>query len=241
MLWIGTGNGLERFDRNSFSFKHYQRDPENPASLSANRVYEVYVDSQNNLWVGTVAGLDRFDRETETFIHYQPEPGNPNSLSGPAVNSIFEDSEGNLWVGTWESGLNKFNPKTEEFTRYRYDARNKETISSDVILSIYQDTKGRLWIGTGGGGLNLYHPETDTFTYYLEKDGLPNGVVYGILEDSQGISLDEHEFWDFTLRPGDRGPSGILTQATDSRAMNSIPAHMQKAGMANCTLAASMD
>jgi hypothetical protein len=31
----------------------------------------------------------------------------------------------------------------------------------------------------------LYHPETDTFTYYLEKDGLPNGVVYGILEDSK--------------------------------------------------------
>ena len=186
ILWIGTWDGLERFDRNSFSFKHYQRDAENPASLSANRVYEVYVDSQNNLWLGTAAGLDLFDRETETFVHYQPEPGNPNSLSGSAVNSIFEDREGNLWVGTWESGLNKFNPKTEEFTRYRYDARNKEAISSDVILSIQQDSKGRIWVGTGGGGLNLYHPKTDTFTYYLEKDGLPNGVVYGILEDSLG-------------------------------------------------------
>ena len=186
MLWIGTWDGLERFDRNSFSFKHYQRDPENPASLSANLVYEVYVDSQNNLWLGTAAGLDLFDRQTETFTHYQPEPGNPNSLSGPAVNSIFEDREGNLWIGTWESGLSKFNPKTEEFTRYRYNARNKEAISSDVILSIYQDAKGRLWVGTGGGGLNLYQPETDTFTYYLEKDGLPNGVVYGILEDSDG-------------------------------------------------------
>ena len=63
---------------------------------------------------------------------------------------------------------------------------NKKSISNDSILSIYQDTKGRVWIGTAGGGLNLYHPETDTFTYYLEKDGLPNGVVYGILEDEQG-------------------------------------------------------
>ena len=186
MLWIGTWNGLERFDRISFSFKHYQRDPENPASLSANRVYEVFVDSQNNVWVGTAAGVDLFDRNTETFTHYEPKPGNPNSLSGPAVNSIYEDRDGNLWIGTWESGLNKFNPKTEEFTRYRYNARDKEAISSDVILSIYQDAKGRIWVGTGGGGLNLYQPETDTFTYYLEKDGLPNGVVYGILEDSQG-------------------------------------------------------
>jgi signal transduction histidine kinase len=41
-------------------------------------------------------------------------------------------------------------------------------------------------VGTFGGGLNLYHPETDSFTYYLEKDGLANGVVYGIMEDPRG-------------------------------------------------------
>ncbi len=186
ILWIGTGNGLERFDRKAFSFKHYKYDPDNPASLSANRVYKVYVDSQNNLWVGTVSGLDRFDRETQTFIHYQPQTENPKSLSGTVVNSILEDSDGNLWVGTADSGLNKFNPETEEFTRYRFDPRNKESLSNDAILSIYQDTKARIWIGTAGGGLNLYHPDTETFTYYLEKDGLPNGVVYGILEDEKG-------------------------------------------------------
>jgi len=187
ILWLGTDKGLDRFDRKSFSFKHYKQNPENPASLSANRVYEVYVDSQNDVWVGTVGGLDRLDRETGNFIHYYPETENPNSLSGTMVNSILEDNEGNLWVGTFDSGLNKFNRETEHFTRYRYDAKNKQTLSNDSILSIYQDKKGRVWIGTAGGGLNLYHPETETFTYYLEKDGLPNGVVYGILEDAKGF------------------------------------------------------
>ena len=187
ILWLGTDKGLDRFDRKSFSFKHYKQNPENPASLSANRVYEVYVDSQNDVWVGTVGGLDRLDRETGTFIHYYPETESPNSLSGTMVNSILEDNEGNLWVGTFDSGLNKFNRETEHFTRYRYDAKNKQTLSNDSILSIYQDKKGRVWIGTAGGGLNLYHPETETFTYYLEKDGLPNGVVYGILEDAKGF------------------------------------------------------
>jgi signal transduction histidine kinase len=43
-----------------------------------------------------------------------------------------------------------------------------------------------LWIGTAGGGLNRFDRETETFTYYREKDGLPNDVVYGILEDSRG-------------------------------------------------------
>jgi ligand-binding sensor domain-containing protein/signal transduction histidine kinase len=186
ILWLGTGNGLDRFDRKSFTFQHYKRDPDNPTSLSANRVYKVYVDSQNNVWVGTVGGLDRLDRKTGTFIHFYPEKENPNSLSGTSVSSILEDREGNLWVGTFDSGLNKFDRETESFTRFRFDPKNKQTLSNDSIFSIYQDTRGRVWIGTGGGGLNLYHPETNTFNYYLEKDGLPDGVVYGILEDEKG-------------------------------------------------------
>ncbi|HSL45026.1 MAG TPA: two-component regulator propeller domain-containing protein [Anaerolineales bacterium] len=186
ILWFGTGNGLNRFDRRLSSFLHYKRNSDDPSSLSANRVFEVYVDSKNNLWVGTAGGLDLFDRQSQTFIHYQHQSGNPNSLSGAGVNAILEDREGNLWVGTYDSGLNKFNRETEQFTRYRFDANNQQTISNDSILSIHEDAQGRIWIGTLGGGLNLYHPDTDTFTYYLEKDGLPNGVVYGILEDSQG-------------------------------------------------------
>ncbi|HJR81341.1 MAG TPA: two-component regulator propeller domain-containing protein [Anaerolineales bacterium] len=186
ILWIGTTNGLDRFNKETSFFRHYKQDPNNSASLSANRVYVVYVDKQNTLWVGTAGGLDRFERETGTFVHYRPEVGNRNSLSGTTVYSLLEDKDGNLWVGTFDSGLNKFDRKTETFTQYRFDSNDKTTISNDSILSIYQDTRGRIWIGTAGGGLNLYHPETDSFTYYLEKDGLPNGVVYGILEDAKG-------------------------------------------------------
>ncbi|HLF72926.1 MAG TPA: two-component regulator propeller domain-containing protein [Anaerolineales bacterium] len=186
VLWIGTMNGLDSFDRASASFKHFRRDPSNPRSLSANTVYKVYVDSQNEVWVGTVGGLDRLDRQKGTFIHYYPETEDPNSLSGTTVYSMLEDREGNLWVGTFDSGLNKLDRETEKFTRYRYDPGDRTSISSDSILSIFQDSKGRLWVGTAGGGLNLYHPETNSFTYYLEKNGLPNGVVYGILEDAKG-------------------------------------------------------
>ena len=186
ILWIGTGNGLDSYDRKTHAFSHFQYNPNDPNSLSANRIYKVYVDKNNNLWIGTARGLDRFDRENGTFIHYSPQVGNPNSLSGPLVFSITEDTDGNLWVGTLDDGLNKFNRATETFTHYLHDPRDKKSLSNDSILSILQDTQGRLWIGTAGGGLNEYHPKTDSFTYFLEKDGLPNGVVYGILEDALG-------------------------------------------------------
>jgi ligand-binding sensor domain-containing protein/signal transduction histidine kinase len=185
-LWIGTANGLDSFDRRTSKFKHYQRDSSNPDSLSANTVFEVFVDAGNNVWVGTIGGLDLLDRNSGTFKHYTPQVGNPNSLSGSIVDVIHEDREGNIWIGTSESGLNKFNRETETFTQYQFNPNDKTSLSNNSILSIYQDTKGNLWVGTGGGGLNLYDPETESFTYFLEKDGLPNGVVYGILEDGLG-------------------------------------------------------
>ncbi|MEP7135405.1 MAG: two-component regulator propeller domain-containing protein [Chloroflexota bacterium] len=185
-LWIGTTNGLDRFDQTTSTFTHFRRDTQGEGSISSNYVYVVYVDSQNNVWAGTSAGLDRLDRATGKFIHYTPRKDDPNSISGAMVYSIHEDHAGKLWVGTFESGLNRLDPETGIFTQYRHDPQSKTSINNDSITTIYQDSKDRLWIGTDGGGLNLYHPETDSFTYYLEKDGLPNGVVYGILEDAKG-------------------------------------------------------
>ncbi|HSG44383.1 MAG TPA: two-component regulator propeller domain-containing protein, partial [Anaerolineales bacterium] len=186
ILWLGTAHGLDRFDRRTRIFTHYRRDATRPDSLSSNTVFEVFVDSSNKVWVGTVGGLDLFDREKGTFKHYSPKIGDPNSLSGSTVDVIYEDHDGYLWIGTSGNGLNRFDHKTETFTQYHFDPNNNRSLSNDQILSIFQDSNNRLWIGTGGGGLNLYHPETDSFSYFLEKDGLPNGVVYGILEDGLG-------------------------------------------------------
>lgn len=186
IIWIGTSNGLDRFNPDRNAFTHYRYDSSDANSLSASSVYALYEDSQRQLWIGTSIGLDRLNKKTDTFIHYRSNPGDPTTLSGNKILSIHEDSDGNLWVGTFEYGLNRLDRKTNTFTRYQHDPKDRQSISSDSILSIYQDAKGRVWVGTAGGGLNLYHPETDSFTYYLEKDGLPNGFVYGILEDDLG-------------------------------------------------------
>jgi len=186
MIWIGTTNGLDKFDPSKNTFTHFRSNTDDPDSLSSNFIYTVYQDSQNELWVGTNTGLDRFNRKTGKFIHYLPKADDPNTLSGSGVDAIYEDNQGALWIGTFDRGLNRLDHDTGKFTHYQYSAQDRQSLSNDSILSIYQDSKDRLWIGTAGGGLNQYHPETGTFTYFLEKDGLSNGVVYGILEDANG-------------------------------------------------------
>jgi len=188
MIWIGTGsNGLDKYNPADGTFTHFRSNPVEQDTLSGHIIYSIYEDSQDNVWVGTNIGLDRFNRNTEEFVHYIPSPGDPRVFNNSnRVDAIFEDRDGYLWVGTFDNGIYKFDADRQQPKRYRFNINNKQSISNDSILSIYQDSKGRIWIGTAGGGLNLYHPDTDSFTYYLEKDGLPNGVVYGILEDDNG-------------------------------------------------------
>ena len=92
-----------------------------------------------------------------------------------------------FWVGTYREWLEQVGPRNRTVHPLPLltpiTKHPSATTRSSPSIRI---RKGRIWIGTFGGGLNLYHPETDSFTYYLEKDGLPNGVVYGILEDAHG-------------------------------------------------------
>jgi len=63
------------------------------------------------------------------------------------------------------------------------------SISWDIIFSVCPDPnqpEDFLWIGTNGGGLNRFEYKTGTFKHYIEKDGLPSNVVYGIVSDPNG-------------------------------------------------------
>ncbi len=185
-LWVGTAEALSRRNPSSVSFTHYTNDPADPESLAGGPVQVIFQDSKGSLWVGTANGLDLLDPSTGKFTHYQNSPTNPETVNSNVITSIYEDHDGNLWVGTFDNGLNRLNRDTGTFVHYQRDRENPQSLSDNSITAIYQDKKNNLWIATEGGGLNLFHPESDTFQYYTEKDGLPNNVIYGILEDDFG-------------------------------------------------------
>ncbi|MCB1602903.1 MAG: hypothetical protein KDI66_23000, partial [Xanthomonadales bacterium] len=98
-LWIGTQDGLNRFD--GYSFKIYKHDPNDPNSLSHNSILSITEDKDGNLWIGTWSGgLNCFDPATETFTQYLSNPEDASSLSDGTVTSLRVDSNGSLWVGT---------------------------------------------------------------------------------------------------------------------------------------------
>ncbi|MCK5056986.1 MAG: response regulator [Candidatus Aminicenantes bacterium] len=187
ILWIGTyDGGLNRFDPVSGRFTHYRYQPDNPNSPGSDYVRSIFEDSSGILWIGTYdGGLNRFDRRKEQFIRYTHDPEDPKSVSHNRVFALMEDKSGNLWVGT-AGGLNKFNRETEKFTRYYHRPDDVHSLGKDMIMCVYEDRGETLWVGTYGGGLNRFNRETERFTHFTEREGLPNNVVYGILEDEEG-------------------------------------------------------
>ncbi len=180
-LWVGTeGGGLHHFDPQSEIFIQYLSNPNDANSLPGNFIFHLFLGEDSDLWIGTDAGLTQLTPENKQkghFINFS------SSLGGATVNSIIEDQQGSIWIGTATSGLSRFDRDTETFSHYKHDALNPNSLSSDRIKCIYQDQSGNLWIGTSGGGLNRFDFNRQTFKHYTEKDGLPNDVVYGILED----------------------------------------------------------
>jgi ligand-binding sensor domain-containing protein/signal transduction histidine kinase len=213
LLWIGTANALDLLNPTTGKVRHYipNEDGNGLSGLPVNTIYE---DRLGNLWLGTSQGLDLFDPDVETFISYRHDPADPGSLSDDQVLAIEEDLEGYLWIGTQNGGLNRFDPESGEFIRYQNRPGDAKSLSNDSILSIHQGRDGTMWFGTQGGGLNRYDFMTDSFTSFTEKDGLPNNVIHGILEDHEnnlwlstnyGLSrFDQYnaEFRNYTVSDG---------------------------------------
>lgn len=186
-IWVGTGEGLVKFD--GLEFKTYGHDADKPNSLAANYLFGMREAKDGILWLSIWGGgLDKFDPFTETFTHYRHDPANPNSLSGNFVWSSFEDSRGYIWVAT-ETGLNKLDPKTNQITRYSHDPKNPKSLSDNGVTMIQEDASGNLWIGTYNG-LNKFDPATETFTRYSHNEHLPTSLshnfVWTVFIDSTG-------------------------------------------------------
>ena len=151
-LWIGThSSGLQRFDpvtqRFTTSYKH---NPDDPTSLSNNRVNSVHFDHSGTMWVGTQDGLDRFDTKTGGFKTYYEQDGLPGNL----VSCILEDELGNLWMST-NNGLSAFNPSTQIFKNYSTaDGLPGADLSGWGACS--KGPSGEMFFGGFDGGVTFY-------------------------------------------------------------------------------------
>jgi ligand-binding sensor domain-containing protein/signal transduction histidine kinase len=167
-LWVGTREGLARFDGVKFTSFEARNTP----AIKNSSITALYSGADGTLWIGTDGGglLSLKDGEFKRF-------SKTDGLAGNNVRVIYQTRDGALWIGT-TSGLNRF--KSGKFTTYS----GKQKLLSDNVRRLCEDRNGNLWIATVKGLNRLRRDGTlDTFAM---PNGLPNDIVRGICQDKGG-------------------------------------------------------
>ncbi len=142
-LWIGSQNGIFRYDREQDDFLFYPLEKEFKNSIATCMTS----DSNGHLWIGTEMGgvvNIRRDKNQEQWIdtiNYRFRVGDPSSLPDDRVTSIVEDQMGHIWVGT-ENGLCKIEPQQQRVETFSME----EGLSDPGIASLVIDVNNKLWI-----------------------------------------------------------------------------------------------
>ncbi len=179
-IWIGTYNGLNRYD--GYRFKIYKLDPNNPNSLGGLFVSALFEDRSGILWIGTEKGLNRFDPVTERFTQFRADPDNPDGLSG-FPEHITQDRDGTLWLAT-HNGLDRLDPASGRFIHCRNDPNDPHSLSSSDVRFVLEDRQGTLWVATGAG-LDAFDRQTRKVIRHYPSSQQP--PLDRILQDRSGM------------------------------------------------------
>lgn len=149
-IWIGTFDGLNRFD--GYDFRFFRNQPGDDKGLIHNRIVSVS-GLDNEIWVGTKKGLSIFDYNTGTFVqgfYKDKDSGKQNVLNYP-VNEVYEH-RGKVYVATAGRGLLVRNG--EEGSCEKIPLTEADSVLWNYhVQGIDSTTNGELWFFIQGHGI----------------------------------------------------------------------------------------
>jgi HPt (histidine-containing phosphotransfer) domain-containing protein len=115
---------------------------------------------------------------------YFADPDQEGAISDNRIQSLYIDRNRRLWITTW-NGLNSYDSMDVRFQRHSLGGSGAQALRPRKTLCITQSQSGAYWVGTFGEGLCRFLPGSSCITY-TTREGLPDNIIYGILEDKKG-------------------------------------------------------
>ncbi|MFD1002847.1 two-component regulator propeller domain-containing protein [Ohtaekwangia kribbensis] len=175
-MWIGTANGVCRYD--GYRFITFKKG-EGINTLPANEISSMLV-ADDYLWVGTWKGLCKIN--TATFEVTRIDLG-----KNVVVRTLYKGANNILWIGT-ANGLVRYTLSNGRYTVYT--AQNNH-LSHNTVRSIYEDSRGNLWVGTYDKLNKLAKGKNAFETFDLKGDykpSLKNNLICGDIKPASAQS-----------------------------------------------------
>lgn len=180
-LWVGTDNGLAKYNEQTENFATYKNKIYDKTSLVNDEVFSIQEDESGLIWVGTYAGISMFDPNTN-IEHYKKDPFDENSISDNSIHGIYEDKDGLLWVGTNSKGVNVINRKN--YNVKHLNKTSKDYPISDDNINDIVGIDNKIFIATKNG-LNEVDKDLKTINIYNTEDGICNNNITALFADSK--------------------------------------------------------
>ncbi len=174
-LWVGTVNGLNRYD--GYTFRQYMPDTRQAGrTISNEHIFDLKQDAAGFIWIATSNGLNRYDPRTETFQVWKNTGRNDGSLPNSLVRHIYIDKNSRLWLVCDNRDLCRFDPAAGTFKTYPWKAFLDKMLPKSAgaeYKSIYKlQPRGDsgLWLDTNLG-LFSFDLASETFSYHTAQHG----------------------------------------------------------------------
>jgi signal transduction histidine kinase/ligand-binding sensor domain-containing protein/DNA-binding NarL/FixJ family response regulator len=132
-VWLGTWDGLDRYDGSSI--KVYKPDPFAKGSLSNNIIRSLLEDGFGNLWVITHQGINKYNPSTDSFESYLQSLTNVPFLENNIRACVGEDSS--LWVSAIGKGVSRFSKEKNDFVDITIKGVTQSWMTSVTDLSFH--------------------------------------------------------------------------------------------------------
>lgn len=176
-IWVGTKDGLNRFDGSEFV--SYYTSEKNNNSISHNTINVIQQYDFRRLIICTSGGVDFYDLLTDSFTHC------PYFKSKIAL-TLLKDTGGWYWVGTF-NGLYYANFEKNKYIDFSIVPYSSIGLRGKTFMCFYKDRRGRLWAGTDSGLNILDLPRMHNVVITAgRKSGLSSNYVQDIESDSEG-------------------------------------------------------
>jgi signal transduction histidine kinase/CheY-like chemotaxis protein/ligand-binding sensor domain-containing protein/HPt (histidine-containing phosphotransfer) domain-containing protein len=148
-LWLGTFDGLLRYDDATGVLRRYVQGPPGGNALTDNRIHAMVADAKGVLWIATRNGLNRLDPETGAVEQILAAPNISTSLSEPVISALVFDGRGRLWVGTYGGGICVLTGRDSQGKPVFERVGAAAGLASGTIMTLQADPAGRIWAATG--------------------------------------------------------------------------------------------